>query len=88
MEVLSELFMDLWKAYDTLDRERDLELLAVYGVGPRTVQLLWTYWNRPTIMAKARGYFGHPSKGYRGVTQGDPLPPTDSVLDSYEEQEF
>ena len=35
--VLFKVFMDLQKAYDALDRERSLELLAAYGVGPRTL---------------------------------------------------
>ena len=52
-----------------------LYLLAAYGVGPRTVRLLQTYWDRLTMVAKAGGYFGRPFKGYRGFTQGDPLSP-------------
>ena len=28
------------------------------------------------MVAKADGYFGHPFKGHRSVTQGNPLPPT------------
>ena len=71
--VLFEVFLDLWKAYKVLDRERDLDLLAAYEVGPRTVRLLWMYWDRLTMVAKASRYFGCPFKGYRGVTQGDPL---------------
>ena len=62
--------MDLWKAYDALYQEKTLYLLAANGVVPRTVRLLRTYWYRLTMVAKARGYFGHPFKGYRGVTQG------------------
>ena len=38
--VLFEVFLDLQKSYDALDQERSLELLAVYGVGPRTLRLL------------------------------------------------
>ena len=71
--VLFEVFLDLHKAYDALDRERALDLLSVYGVGPRTVQLLRTYWDRLTMVAKAGRYFRRPFKGYQGVTQGDPL---------------
>ena len=47
--------MDIRKAYDALDHERALELLAAYGVGPRTVRLLQTYWDRLTMVAKAGG---------------------------------
>ena len=40
--VLFEVFLYLWKPYDSLDWDRALELLAAYGVGPRAVRLLWT----------------------------------------------
>ena len=33
-EVLYEIFLDLHKAYDALDRNRCLDILAAYGVGP------------------------------------------------------
>ena len=74
--VLFEVFLDLRKAYVSLERERELRLLAAYGVGPRMVRLIRAYWNLPTMMAKAVGYFGRPFKGYRGVMQGDPLSST------------
>ena len=35
-EVLFEVFLDLWRDYATLDKERAIELITVYGVGPRT----------------------------------------------------
>ena len=40
-EVLYEVFIDLKMAYVTLDQERRLYMLVVYGVGPRTEILLW-----------------------------------------------
>ena len=40
--ILFEVSLDLRKAYDALDRERALDLLAEYGVGPRTVRLFQT----------------------------------------------
>ena len=48
---LFKIFLDLRKAYNALDRERALELLASYRVGPRTVRLLRTYWDRLTMVA-------------------------------------
>ena len=73
--VLFEVFLDLQKTDDALDRERALELLAAYGFGPRTLRFLWTYLDQMTMVARASGYFGCPFKGYQGVTQGNPLSP-------------
>ena len=82
---LFEVFLDLPKAYDALDWDRLFVILAEYGVGPRTIQLLRTYWNRLTMVASAGGYFGLPFKGYRGITQGEPLSPTlfNVVVDAF-----
>ena len=55
--VLFEVFLDLRKAYDALDRERTLELLAAYRVSPSTVRILWEYWDQLTMVAKSNGYF-------------------------------
>ena len=74
--VLFEIFLDIWKACNALDRERALDLLTAYGVCPRTVLLLWTYWDRLTMVAKSGGYFGRPFKDYQGVAQGDTLSST------------
>ena len=49
--VLFEVFLDLRKAYDALDQERALYILTVYRVGPRTVRILRTYWDRLTMVA-------------------------------------
>ena len=39
------IFMDLHKAYDALDRDRCLEILEVYAVGPQVCRIFWTYWD-------------------------------------------
>ena len=61
--VLFDVFLYLRKTYEALDQERDLDFLAAYGVGPGTVQRIWTYWDHLTMVAKAGGYFGRPFKG-------------------------
>ena len=43
--VLFDVFLDLQKAYDTMDWDRCLEIIAAYGVGPRALRLLQTYWD-------------------------------------------
>ena len=52
---LFKVFLGLWKAYNALDRERGIDLLTAYRVGPRTVQLLGTYWDRLSLVSKAGG---------------------------------
>ena len=42
--VLFKVFLDLWKSYNALDRERALNVLAAYDFGTRTVRLIQTYW--------------------------------------------
>ena len=75
-EVLYVILMDLHKTYEALDRSSFLEILQGYGVGPRSWQLLRTYWWEMTIVARAGGYYGDAFKGARGVTQGNPLSST------------
>ena len=67
--------MELQKAYGALYRERCLDILLGYGVGPRALKFICTYWGQITILDKARGYYEHPFKGYCGTTQGCLFPP-------------
>jgi hypothetical protein len=71
-----EIFLDLKKAYDTLDRARTLEILERYGVGALTIQLLRRFWDRQLVVAKQGGHFGAAFPATRGVTQGDIVSPT------------
>ena len=45
-----QIFLDLWKAYDVLDRGRCLEILWGYGVSPRVVGLPEAYCSRQDII--------------------------------------
>ena len=62
-EILYVIFLDLTKAYDTLDRSRCLEILEGCGVGLNARRLLKTYWRRLTMVARAGGYYGTAFKG-------------------------
>ena len=67
-EVLYVIFLDLHKAYGTLDRSRYLDILEGYGVGPQSCRLLWTYWSRLMMVARAGGYYRAAFTGDWGVT--------------------
>jgi len=70
-----EIFLDLHKAYDAVDRGRLMEILEAYGVGPLTRTLLRNYWDAQKFVARQGGYYGRPFNLGRGLTQGDPMSP-------------
>ena len=74
---LFQVFLDLTKAYDTLDRERTLALLQGYGMGPNSLCLLKCFWDGLVLCAKQGGYYGRELiQSDRGVTQGGVASPT------------
>lgn len=68
---LYEIFLDLKKAYDRLDRERTLAILEAYGVGPALLRLLRNFWEQQKTVARLGGFHGEPIDVNGGVTQGD-----------------
>ena len=61
-EFLYDIFLDLNKSYDALDRNLCLDILAAYVLGPQSLHLLRNYWNRLTMVDRAVGYFCTPLK--------------------------
>ena len=82
-KTLLQVFLDLSKAYDMLDRNRLMDLFAGYGVGPNLRRLLTNYWNLEVMVPKSAGYFGDPFRPTCGIRQGGPDSPTefDIVID-------
>jgi hypothetical protein len=69
------VFLDLKKAYDTLDRERALAILKGYGVGKNILSIIKRVWLMDTIVPKQSGFYGKPFSAGRGVRQGDIMSP-------------
>ena len=69
-KTLHFIFLDLRKAYDTVDRERLLEILEGYKVGPNVLGLVKFYWDHQRCVAKSGKYHGKTFVPYRGATQG------------------
>jgi hypothetical protein len=67
------VFLDLWKAFNAMDREQCIMLLEGYGAGPWMIWLICGYWREAIMVCRAAGYYGTAFKAGRGVTQGSPL---------------
>ena len=74
--VLHYIFLDLRKAYNALDMDHCLDILAGYGVGNRTLHILRTYWVWIQMAVKTGVHYVTVFQRHHGVTQGDPLSPT------------
>jgi hypothetical protein len=70
------IFIYLAKAYEMLDRERNLKLLEGYGLGRRACLLLRKFWVTQMVVAHQCGYHSDVFEARRGVTQGDVPSPT------------
>jgi hypothetical protein len=74
--VYQQIFLDLSKAYSTLDRERLYLVMEAYGIGPHTMRLLRVLWADSGVVPTQMGCFGKEIKTERGVKQGDIPSPT------------
>ncbi len=70
---LYQIYLDLKKAYDTLDWTRCLEILAGYGVGPNLLHLQKHCWDGAKMVYCAGGSYGESFSAGWGITQGGPL---------------
>jgi hypothetical protein len=70
---LYQIYLDLKKAYNALNRTRCLEILSGYGVGPNLLHLQKQFWSNAKMVCRAGGNFGEPFNAGWGVTQGGPL---------------
>ena len=48
------IFLDIKKAYDTIDRERVIILLKKYGLGDNIIKLMENIWDKDTVIPKTK----------------------------------
>ena len=70
---LFEVFIDVQKAYDSLDIGICMDIIQGYILGPNLQRLLQRYWDRQKVVPKARNLYGHYFSTGLGVTQGYPV---------------
>jgi hypothetical protein len=70
-----QLFLDLKKAYDAVDRDRLIDVLASYGFGPNVLRFLRHVWDNAQVVLRQMHYYGPPIPSRRGIWQGSILSP-------------
>ena len=70
---LLQVFVDVQKAYDSLDRGIYMEILWGYGLGPNLQQLLQWYWDVQKVVPKEGKFYGRTLSTGIYVTQGYPV---------------
>jgi hypothetical protein len=84
---LHMIFMDLKKAYDTLDRDRTMKILEGYGVGANVRRIIREIWNGDTMVTKQSGFSENlfaQQEGFARVTSCPLLSSISSAMLSYE----
>jgi hypothetical protein len=56
-----------------MGRERCLLILEGYGVGPRMIRLIRSFWRNAVLVCQASGNYGSPFCAGHGMMQGGPL---------------
>ncbi len=59
-EPLYQVFVDLRKAYDHLNRAKFLGIMTGYGVGPKLLHLQEKFWDQAEMVCCAGSNFGKP----------------------------
>jgi Reverse transcriptase (RNA-dependent DNA polymerase)/Endonuclease/Exonuclease/phosphatase family len=81
-----QIFLDLSKAFDTVDRGRLTQIMRAYGFGFRSMRFFTNCWDASFVAPRAGGVFGPRVPVEAGVRQGDVISPllfnlvVDSIL--------
>ena len=70
------VFLDLWKVYDTVDRDFLIRTLEGYGAGPRMCGILETFGEYQQVVLSQNGFHGPALPSTRGTMQGRLVSPT------------
>ena len=92
-ETIYQIFLDLRKAYDSIDRKRVIQILKKYKVGPKIRNYIWKIWEKQKFWLRQAGFYSDAVEVDRGCTQGDTDSPVifniivDVVLRRWKEDE-
>ena len=70
-KTLYQIYLDLKKAYDSVDRDQVMRVLEIYKVGPRIRRYIKGIWDEQKFILRQAGFYSEEIDVERGVTQGD-----------------
>ena len=70
------VFLDLLKAYNTLESARTIQTLEGYGAGPKMQGLLVEFWENQEVVTRKNVYHGTNFRENHGTTHGGLALPT------------
>ena len=70
-ETTYQVYLDLKKAYDSIDRDRVIHIMKRYGVGPNICRYVQNVWTNQSFLLRQSGFYSDPFQVERGCTQGD-----------------
>ena len=70
-KTLYQIYLDLTKAYDSIDRAQVIKILEIYKVGPRIRRYIGKIWSDQEFILRQAGFYSEKINVERGCTQGD-----------------
>ena len=70
-KTLYQIYLDLTKAYDSIDRAQVMKTLEIYKVGPRIRRYIEKVWSDQEFILRQAGFYSEKINVERGCTQGD-----------------
>ena len=68
--------IDFQKAFDSINHDFMFKVLSVFKFGPSLITWIQIFYKNVSSTVMNNGYTTAPFKIFRGVGQGDPLPPS------------
>ena len=66
-----QVYLDLSKAYDSIDRDRTLNIMEKYKIGPNVRNYIKKVWDNQVFHLRQSGFYSDGIEIERGCTQGD-----------------
>ena len=70
-QTLYQIYLDLKKVYDSIDRDRVVDIIKQYNIGPNIHRYILIVWKQQWFMLRRAGFYSDTIEVERGCKQGD-----------------